>query len=347
MHYDTEMTMPRKARIDAAGALHHIICRGIEGQRVFRDDKDRDNFVKRLGKILEDSSTTCYAWSLIPNHFHLLLRTGNLPVAKVMQRLLTGYAAYYNRRHRRHGHLFQNRYKSILCQEDAYLLELVRYIHLNPLRANIVSSLEELDQYRYCGHRRLMGHKKNQWQDVDTVLSLFGKRAGSARKQYRIFVEKGIAQGKRTELTGGGLVRSYGGWEALKSLHRMRAHLKGDERILGDSDFVLSVLKVADESMKRKYRLAASGYDFNEVLRQVAGVFNLKPTEILLPSKQRQRVQARSLLCFWAVKELGLTETSLAQELGMTQPSVSRAVQRGERLAVDKQLVFELKTKNA
>ncbi len=127
----------------------------------------------------------------------------------------------------------------------------------------------------------------------------------------------------------------------------MRSHLKGDERILGDSDFVLSVLKVADESMKRKYRLAASGYDFNEVLRQVAGVFSLKPTEILLPSKQRQRVRARSLICFWAVKELGLSERSLAQKLGMTQPSVSRAVQRGERLAIDKQLAFELKTKNA
>jgi REP element-mobilizing transposase RayT len=341
------MTMPRKARIDAVGALHHIICRGIEGQRVFRDDKDRDNFLKRLGKILQDSFTPCYAWSLIPNHFHLLLRTGNLPVAKVMQRLLTGYAAYYNRRHHRRGHLFQNRYKSILCQEDAYLLELVRYIHLNPLRANIVSSLEELDRYRYCGHSRLMDRQQNQWQDVDTVLSLFGKRIGSARNQYRIFVEKGVAQGKRRELTGGGLVRSYGGWEALKSLRHMHAHLKGDERILGDSDFVLSVLKVADERMKRKYQLAASGYDFAEVLRQVAGIFNLKPEEILLPSKQRQRVRARSLLCFWAVKELGLSETWLAKKLGTTQPSVSRAVQKGGRLALDEKLVFELEPQNA
>ncbi|MGD2272962.1 MAG: transposase [Desulfobacterales bacterium] len=339
--------MPRKARIDAAGALHHIICRGIEGQRVFRDDKDRDNFLKRLGKILQDSSTPCYAWALIPSHFHLLLRTGNLPVAKVMQRLLTGYAAYYNRRHHRHGHLFQNRYKSILCQEDAYLLELVRYIHLNPLRANIVSSFEELDRYRYCGHSRLLDRKYNQWQDVDTVLSLFGKRLSTARKQYRIFVEKGVAQGRRRELTGGGLVRSYGGWEAFKSLRRMHAHLKGDERILGDSDFVMSVLKVAEESMKRKYRLAASGYDFAEVLRQVAGIFNLKPEEILLPSKQRQRVRARSLLCFWAVKELGLSETWLAQKLGTTQPSVSRAVQKGERLALDEKLVFELESQNA
>jgi REP element-mobilizing transposase RayT len=342
-----EMTMPRKARIDAVGALHHIICRGIEGQRVFRDDQDRDNFVKRLGKLLKDSSTPCYAWALIPNHFHLLLRTGNLPVTKVMQRLLTGYAAYYNRRYRRHGHLFQNRYKSILCQEDTYLLELVRYIHLNPLRADIVSSLGELDSYRYCGHSQLVDRRQYQWQDVDLVLSFFGKRTGSARKQYRIFVEKGIEQGKRTELTGGGLVRSYRGWEALKSLRHMRAHLKGDERILGDSDFVLSVLKVADERMKRKYRLAASGYDFSDLLRQVAGVFNLKPAEILLPSKQRQRVRARSLLCFWAVKELGLSERSLAEKLSTTQPSVSRAVQRGEKLAIDEQLEFELDTRNA
>jgi chromosomal replication initiation ATPase DnaA len=127
----------------------------------------------------------------------------------------------------------------------------------------------------------------------------------------------------------------------------MRAHLKGDERILGDSEFVLSVLKVADESMKRKYRLAASGYDFNEMLRQVAGVFNLKSEEILLPSKQRQRVRARSLLCFWAVKELGLSERFLAQKLGTSQPSVSRAVVRGEKLAIDGQFELELNTKNA
>jgi REP element-mobilizing transposase RayT len=339
--------MPRKARIDAVGALHHIICRGIEGQLVFRDDHDRDKFVKRLGKLLCDSSTSCYAWALIPNHFHLLLRTGSLPLAKVMQRLLTGYAAYYNRRHRRYGHLFQNRYKSILCQEDTYLLELVRYIHLNPLRAEIVSNMEELDHYRYCGHSRLMDRVKNQWQDVDAVLSLFGKRTGSARKQYRIFVEKGIGHGRRNELIGGGLVRSYGGWEALKSKRHMRAHLKGDERILGDSDFVLSVLKVADERMKRKYHLAATGCDFNDVLCQVAGVFNLKPAEILLPSKQPQRVQARSLLCFWALKGLGLSERSLAQKLSTTQPSVSRAVQRGERLAIAEGLELKLNARNA
>jgi addiction module RelE/StbE family toxin len=119
--------MPRQARIDAPGALHHVIVRGIARRRVFNDDADRDFFAERLGRVLSDTETQCFAWSLMPNHFHLLLKTGATPIAWVMKRLLTGYAMHYNRRHRRNGHLFQNRYKSILCQEDAYLLELVRY----------------------------------------------------------------------------------------------------------------------------------------------------------------------------------------------------------------------------
>ena len=133
--------MPRKARIDAPGALHHIIVRGIERRKIFYDDRDRDDFLFRLGQVLTQTETPCFAWALIPNHLHLLLRTGTVPIATVMQRLLTGYAVRFNRRHRRHGHLFQNRYKSILCQEDSYLLESVRYIHLNPLRSRRVREL--------------------------------------------------------------------------------------------------------------------------------------------------------------------------------------------------------------
>ena len=165
--------MPRKARIDAPGALHHIICRGIERKRIFRDNTDRNNFVERLSSIIIDTSTRCYAWALIPNHFHLLLRTGRVPIATVMRRLLTGYAVTFNRRHRRHGHLFQNRYKSILCQEEPYLLELVRYIHLNPLRARVVPSFEKLNHYSFSGHSRLIGRIKGEWQETDEILLRF------------------------------------------------------------------------------------------------------------------------------------------------------------------------------
>ena len=98
--------MPRKARIDAPGALHHIIARGIEQRKIFFDNADRDNFLERLGTILTETRTPCFAWTLIPNHLHLLLRTGSTPIATVMRRLLTGYAVTFNRRHRRHGQLF-------------------------------------------------------------------------------------------------------------------------------------------------------------------------------------------------------------------------------------------------
>jgi REP element-mobilizing transposase RayT len=131
--------------------LHHIIVRGIERRKIFKDNAERQSFIERLGDILSDSQTPCYAWALIPNHFHLLLKTGLTPIATIMRRLLTGHAVYFNRRHRRWGHLFHNRYKSILCQEDNYLLELVRYIHLNPLRTKQVSDLKKLERYPYCG----------------------------------------------------------------------------------------------------------------------------------------------------------------------------------------------------
>ena len=130
--------MPRKSRIDAPGALHHIIVRGIDRRRIFENDGDRDHFLSRLSDILTETKTACYAWALIPNHFHLLLRTSDVSISTVMRRLLTGYALWFNKRHRRYGHLFQNRFKSILCQEEVYLLELVRYIHLNPIRSELV-----------------------------------------------------------------------------------------------------------------------------------------------------------------------------------------------------------------
>lgn len=172
--------MPRQARIDAPGALHHIIVRGIERRKIFIDDQDRHTFLERLGAIVEDTGTICYAWALIANHFHLLLRTGTAPIATVMRRLLTGHAVSFNRRHRRQGHLFQNRYKSILCQEDPYLLELVRYIHLNPLRAKLVGGMDALGQYPFCGHGVIMGKHARGWQDIETVLAYFDKQVGPA-----------------------------------------------------------------------------------------------------------------------------------------------------------------------
>ena len=188
--------MPRQSRLDTPGALHHIIARGNESRKIFKDKKDCKEFLIRLGDILSGTETICYAWAIIPNHFHLFLRTGTFPIATIMRRLLTGYAMYFNRRHRRYGHLFQNRYKSILCQEDPYFQELVRYIHLNPLRANLVNGIGALDKYPYSGHSALMGRVKNEWQDTEYVLGWFGKGIKEARSRYHDFIKEGVSMGK-------------------------------------------------------------------------------------------------------------------------------------------------------
>ena len=325
--------MPRQSRIDAPGALHHVIIRGINRERIFYDHQDRFNFLKRLGDLTKKSNTGCYAWALLDNHAHLLLRTGSFPIATLMRRLLTGYVLNFNRRHNRWGHLFQNRYRSILCQEEAYLLELVRYIHLNPLRAKLVSDMGQLDRYAFSGHSAVMGKQKSDWQNIKYVLSQFGKQLSLARRQYRRFVEKGIGLGRRKELVGGGLIRSLGGWPEVKALRRKQAFMKGDERILGDSGFVENVLACAEEAMVRKYQLKAMGLDLEAIAGRVADHFDMKAEEVWSAGKNRKLVKARSLLCYWAVRELDISMTELAQRLKLSVTAVSNSVSRGEDLA--------------
>lgn len=127
-------------------------------------------------------------------------------------------------------------------------MELVRYIHLNPLRAKLVADMKELDRYIYCGHGVLMGKVNTEWQDTVYVARMFHKHLPTARRQYRNFVQKGIADGKRDDLIGGGLIRSAGGWAAVKMLRKAKAFQKGDKRILGDSEFVNSVIFEAKET---------------------------------------------------------------------------------------------------
>ena len=325
--------MPRKSRIDAPGALHHVIVRGIERKKIFRSDYDRENFLNRLSELIPETRTDCFAWALIPNHFHLLLRTGSVPIAVLMNRLLTGYAGWFNKKYKRHGQLFQNRYKSFLCQEDLYLKELVRYIHLNPLRAGLVADMKELDKHPWCGHSVVMHKTSHAWQNTDYVYGLFSDQKKEARTRYRAFVEKGVSDGKRPDLTGGGLLRSAGGWAALKGIRKAGIRIKGDERILGDSDFVIHVLKAADEQLEQKYALKAKGYDFDCTVQRVAKVLDMEPDKVTGYGKSPHTVKARALLCFWAHRKLGLTTVEISAKLKLCQSAISRLSRRGETIA--------------
>jgi putative transposase len=326
--------MPRVARLDTPGLSHHVMIRGIERRKIFNDDKDRENLVERLSTLLHETKTQCYAWSFLSNHAHFLLRRGPGASAALMRRLLTGYAVYYNRKHKRHGQLFQNRYKSIICQEDSCSQELVWYIHLNPLRGKVVGDLKELDCYSYCGHSALMGKKKRKWQEVEYVLGYFGKRIGDARKEYRCYVEKGIPLGRSPELVGGGLIRSLGGWDEVKKMRLNRQErIKSDQRILGESDFVSDVLLDSEEQFSRKYRLKSMGYDFETVVERVSGLFQLEKEYITGKGRQKERVRARDLVCYWTVVELGMSMVDLARKFDITPGAVSYAVQRGGEIA--------------
>src|ERR1043166_3821872 len=207
--------MPRQARLDGPGALHHVIARGIGRSTIFADEADRVVFLDYLGLVLKDSTMTCFAWSLMANHVHLLTRTGPRPLGHVMQRVLTRYALHHNKRHRRPGHLFQNRYKAILCEADPYFLELVRYIHLNPVRAGVVKDVRALSEYRWTGHQTILGTDPVDWQDTDEVLGMMGGKAALARERYVAFLADGMKHPASQLLEGGGLLRSAGGLGGL------------------------------------------------------------------------------------------------------------------------------------
>ena len=313
--------MPRSARLDVHNVLQHVMARGIEGRDIFRDAKDRQAFLKRLSDLIRKGNVQLLAWCLMPNHFHLLFKTREMPLSTMMRRLMTGYAVWHNRKHERKGHLFQNRYKSIVVEEKPYFLELVRYIHLNPVRARIVDSVSRLDRYPYTGHAVLMGHHELNGQDAAWVLSLFGKRKGAARKRYREFVEAGFHQGAREDLRGGGLVRSAGGLEQL-ALRSMAEREKGDERILGGGAFVESVLKSRPQLQKAHEEAVTS------ILDEVCRDWRVTRTQIQGRSRARDISRVRRFFFLKAREETGVALTTLGRMCGVAASSVLAAVEK-------------------
>ncbi len=322
--------MPRQHRLDAPGALHHVMGRGIERTNIFRTDRDRDDFLERLAGLSEDGNLIVYAWSLMPNHFHLLVRTGRQSISRSMKKLLTGYVVNFNLRHKRAGHLCQNRYKSIICEDDPYLLELTRYIHLNPLRAGMVESLEGLKNYRWCGHSAITGRIERRWQDIKNVLGYFGK-GRRAVQRYEEFVRAGISRGKRPELVGGGLIRSLGGWSQVLSLRRKGMKVASDERILGTGEFIERLLSEAEDKEKETLRLSRKVPKLTTLLERIVKEEEIEESELRSGVRKKRVVQARKIFCQLAVGRLGYPGAEVARFLGVTTSSVNRLVVAEEK----------------
>ena len=320
--------MPRRARLDAPGTLHHVMVRGIERGKIVDDDTDRKNFVSRLEDLSIDTKTRVYAWALMNNHAHILLRSSASGLSDFMRRFLTGYAISYNRRHRRWGHLFQNRYKSIICEEDAYFKELVRYIHLNPYRVKSVKTFAQLDRYRWCGHSVIMGKIENQWQDREYVLKWFGQKQSEAKRAYRNYVQKGINYGRRPELVGGGLIRSLGGWSAVKAMRRSMDRELSDERILGSGGFVERIIQEAEA--KIKYQLPANEHHrmIDEFIGKLCTDAGVSVEELRAGSRRREVSLLRADIAIGLVRGHGVALAEVARRVGVSTSAISKIIKR-------------------
>lgn len=319
--------MPRQARIDIEGQLYHVMGRGIEQRDIFADQTDYGDFLQRLGEGLGKTGSQCFAFSLLPNHFHLLILRGHRPLAEFMRGLMTGYAVRFNRKYGRKGHLFQNRYKAILCDKDSYLLELIAYIHLNPLRAGLVRDLRELREYKWCGHGTIMEKGMHRFLAREDVLKQFGTRLKSARRKYGAFVAERAGELKRGKVSGvGGLLKGieddffFSGREI-----RGKTEEASDERILGNGDFVRVILGKIGTHPRRKTKV-------EEIVKEVEKKLGIPIHEILGKSQARRVVKARALYCYLAKERCGLSGTQLMEELRLSSGAISYLAQKGREL---------------
>src|SRR3990170_42705 len=327
--------MPRQPRLDVPGALHHIIVRGNNKSAIFSDDQDRTRFLQRLGENITEAKCSVYAWVLMTNHVHILFKSGQKGISTVMRKLLTWYAVYYNHRHKRTGHLFENRYKSILSEEDQYLLALIRYIHLNPVRAGMVKTMEELDRYPWSGHSAVLGKSQSPWMETDYVLLQFNETKRRARNAYRKFVAEGVALGRSPELTGGGLIRSKGGWSNVVSARRRRSEEEYDERILGSGDFVNEIFKEAEKKEIRQMKIRRTGKTINNIIKEECAKNRVSQAELQGGSRRKTVSDMRAKIARRSLDELGLSMAEIARHLGVNTSSITRTISKLEKRGGD------------
>jgi REP-associated tyrosine transposase len=332
--------MPRGPRLDAPGLIHHVRARGIERRKIFLSDRDRKDFLDRLSRVCEGKAAFVYCWSLMPNHFHLAIRTGSKPLSTTMRRLLTGYATAYNLRHRRVGHLFQNRYWSKVVEEEEYLLGLVRYIHLNPVRSKIVSDVEALSTFEWTGHAALMGHSSYKFQDTDEILSRFGKSVSTARSKLVEFMSNPTAESERWVFQGGGLRRSMGHRPSIeeaisskKNSKRKAERQAFDERILGGGEFVEAMLEHENKQIaQRKLSSVQREQQIHDIITIIAKLADVEINELVGQTKRRNVVKARWAVAWIAMRKLGMTATDVGRAFGMGPTSFIRRASRGEKI---------------
>lgn len=303
--------MARKPRLHYPGALYHVTLRGNAGQAIFFDNRDRTRFYFLLQEGIERFRHRIHAFCLMSNHIHLAIQVADIPLSRIIQNLSFRYTRWINWRQSRSGHLFQGRYKAVLVDADSYLLELIRYIHLNPVRAGIV---KEPQEYPWSGHRAYLGREVIPWLTTDWVLSQFSKRESLARSAYERFIEDGKKEGHQKQYSMG---------------------LGTDHRILGDDEFIERVLDQKDKKPRRRVSL-------DRIIREVCKSFSIEEGQFLVSGKDHNLSKARGMVA-WLVMEYGIG--TLGELSGRTGRDVTTLSSAARRLQIRSQTDFDLAEK--
>ncbi len=284
--------MARRPRVFAPGLLYHVIVRGNQRRKTFRCDEDYKAYLDRLERYRAKFHLRIYAYCLMPNHVHLLLESGSAPLGNFMQGLQQSYTQYFNRSYRKVGHLFQGRYKAIICERDKYLLALLRYIHLNPVRAGLAKRPEG---YGYSGHRSYLMSGTAKIVDTGPILELLG-----GKKAYERFVLEGMSE-----------------------KHNEAYYALEDQRFLGEEGFGEEISREAGEKEERK-RKKSIEKDFKEI----AKLLDITP-ELLRGSDRRWEVSAkRAKAVAELVREQGHSVSEVAEFLRRDQANISMMLLR-------------------
>jgi len=284
--------MPRKPRIEFPGALYHVIARGNNRQKIFLGEKDYSRFLARLKLYKKKFNFILYSYAFMPNHIHLLIEASDVPLSQIMQPLELSYTQYFNLVHGRVGHLFQGRYKAILCQKDAYLMELIRYIILNPVRSGLAKHVAD---WQWCSYSDITGQKNDPVTSIEDVLGLFGKKRKHAFESLQKFLNDGLSGGHREE------------YYNLK-----------DQRVLGDSDF-------AEEAIQREMKdFEHYNITVGEAVHLVSKYTGVEVEEISSSCRGRHGSRARGIVAYICKNVGGLASREISRYFKRSDAMISR-----------------------
>ncbi|MGD9631100.1 MAG: transposase [Pyrinomonadaceae bacterium] len=291
--------IPRKTRIEIEGGLYHVITRGNGRRDNFHSREDHDKFLQLLMAQKLKLPFYLYAYCLMTNHLHMLIERREDDIGRIMQRVLTAYTQYYNRKYKQVGHVLQGRYKAVLCQSERYLTKLVRYIHLNPVKANMVAHASD---YPYSSHRAYLGIDPSGPLDAETVLRHFGVKKAVARKHFAAFVDGPGETGDLEAMLGRG-----GGF-------------------LGDEEFVDATIHRLGEHVPKGTPMPKPDLDAEALLAAVETVFEISRDEICGRSKAPRTVQAKEMLILCGHRH-GASLAELARLTGLNSSTVARRLE--------------------